>query len=257
MVVIDAGGRRETWRYRFSWFFHARRGSSAELRRIGREQLEPYDVSLVDGEVIEVTRDERSGHFWVRVRDGLVFEGEKLLLATGMRDGLPDVPGFRELWGKRVFVCPYCDGWKITCPKLPASRLYGPATTRLDFALGLTTWTRDVALVTAGDAMIESERERLHRNGVSLWEGPISRLEWEPTASSITLVMRDEARLSRDAVFVHFGEDLAAPFARQLGCELNEQQTVRTHSGERSATPGLFVAGDASHDVQQNRDRRG
>lgn len=82
-----------------------------ELVRIGREQLAPYDVTLRD----ECAEDVRPAdtHFVVKLSRGDEVRTRGVVLATGIRDVLPAIPGFEELWGSGFFHCPYCHGWEV------------------------------------------------------------------------------------------------------------------------------------------------
>ncbi|MDB4941150.1 MAG: hypothetical protein JWP97_684 [Labilithrix sp.] len=246
VAVLDSGRPRNQGVASSHGFFTQDGASPEELRRIGRAQLAPYDtVRLFDDEALEVASDGEAG-FTVRVRNGAPVRARKVLLATGMRDRVPEIPGFRELWGKSVHVCPYCDGWELREKRLCA---YAPAETGPDFALGLLTWTKDVMLVTAGERVADEERARLLRHGIVIHEETIASLEG--TEGKLrALVLGSGRRIERDAVFVHFGSEQVAPFARQLGCTLGANGAVVCREGERAGVPGVFVAGDASHDLQ-------
>lgn len=244
ICVVDAGrGRNE--RAQAAHGIFTREGASPEdLRRMGRAQLEPYDVTVHDDEVVAVT--VAPAGFEARTRAGRVVACRKLLLATGMRDHVPERPGFDALFGRGVYVCPYCDGWENRDRRLAA---YGPAAEASELALALLTWSADVVLVTAGERLDGEARARLERNGVVVHEDDVDELESEEGRLR-ALVLASGARVARDALFIKLGEVQTAPFAAELGCELTESQTVRTGSGERSGPPGVFVAGDASHDLQ-------
>jgi thioredoxin reductase len=165
-----------------------------------------------------------------------------------MRDKIPDRPGFYDLFGKGVYVCPYCDGWENRDRRLAA---YAPAHSAAETALALLTWSSDVVLFTAGqEKLAETDREHLLRNGITLvYEDDIAALEGKDGRLA-AVVLTTGARIERDALFLHLGEEQAAPFAKELGCEIGENGTVTTGKGERAGPPGVFVAGDASHDLQ-------
>ena len=78
----------------------------------------------------------------------------KLLLATGVVDNLPEIPGFRELYGRSVFHCPYCDGWELRDQPLA---IYGRGARGVGLALELTAWSRDLVLCTDGPSEIEAD----------------------------------------------------------------------------------------------------
>jgi thioredoxin reductase len=189
-----------------------------------------------------------SGHdvFRATTRSGRTIEGRKLLLATGMCDRVPDRPGMHELWGRSVLACPYCDGWENRDRRFVA---YAPAADGAELALALLTWSRDVVLVTPGDHVSDEDRARLVRNDVVIHEDDVQRLEHDGETLR-AVVLGSGARVECDVVFVKFGQDQAAPFVRELGCRLTENNTAHTGEGERAGRPGVFVAGDASHDLQ-------
>ena len=97
--------------------------------------------------------------------DGRRLRCRKLLIATGVVDQVPDVPGAREMYGRSVFHCPYCDGWEIRDQPVA---VYGRRLDAANLALGLTNWTRDVVLLTDGRSRMNRERrDRLARNGIA------------------------------------------------------------------------------------------
>lgn len=244
VCLVDAGHGRNERAPTAHGIFTREGASPAELRRMGREQLAAYDVTIHDDEVVGVTPG--GPVFTVRTRSGRVLTGTKLLLATGMRDRIPDRPGFDELFGTGVYVCPYCDGWENRDRRLAA---YAPADAGPDLALSLLTWSSDVVLVTTGERISEEDRAVLHRNGVVVHEDDVRSLDVE-SGTLRAMVLASGARVERDAIFVKMGEDQAAPFVKQLGCEVTDNNTVCTSHGERAGTPGVFVAGDASYDLQ-------
>lgn len=220
--------------------------SPAEMRRLAREELRPYvSVRVFDDEAIRVV-PEPDGPFAVSLRGGPTLRGRKLLLATGMRDRIPDVPGLRERVGRGVYVCPYCDGWELRDRRLA---MLAPAATGADVALGLLTWSKDVILFTHGEPLGADDRAQLGRHGVLVREERLTAVTWRETEHA-TISLESGETHGRDAIFVHFGSEQAAPFAEQLGCKLGEKGSVVCRDGERAGVPGLFVAGDASHDLQ-------
>lgn len=245
VVVIDAGKPRNRCARAGHGFFTRDGASPQDLIRVGREQLAPYDVELHDDEAIEVSPADAGAGWVVKTKSGITFRGKKALIATGMCDRLPEIPGVERLFGKSIHVCPYCDGWE--CRDLPLAVIAcDPG--RVDFALGLLTWSEDVMLFLDGDALPADERARLERNGIRVVDAKIAELEGEEELVAIRLVSGE--RIPRRSLFVHLGQDQAAPFARDLGCPTIQNGAVSTTKGERAGPKGLFVAGDASEDLQ-------
>jgi thioredoxin reductase len=219
----------------------------AVFREYAREDLVQYDtVTLVAGEVV-AAKCLPNGRFSVTVADGTEHLSRKLLLATGVVDNLPDVPGFAELYGTSVFHCPYCDGWELRDQPLA---VYGRGARGQGLALEMTAWTADLVLCTDGPSEIDADGiARLHRNGILVREERVERLEIENGVLS-RIVFRGGGALARRALFFSTGQYQRSDLLSRLGCEFNEKGTVRTGKYETTHLPGLFVCGDASRAVQ-------
>ena len=219
----------------------------AEFLRLSRQELANYQtVSLRDEEVTAADCRPDEG-FVVTLASGETVTSRKLLLATGVVDNLPDIPGFRELYGRSVFHCPYCDGWEL-CDRPIA--IYGRGARGVGLSLELTAWSRDLVLCTDGPGEIEpDDRARLGRNGVAVREDRVSRLE-SSVGKLSAIVFDTGVRLERHALFFTTGQYQRSDLLERLGCQFTDKGTVRTGKYETTHLPGLFVAGDASRAVQ-------
>lgn len=218
----------------------------AEFLRIGREELTQYDT--VEVRAVTVTAAECvSGAFVTTLAPGEQVRSRKLLIATGVRDNVPEIEGLRELYGRSVFHCPYCDGWEVRDQPLA---IYGRGELGYGLSLELTAWSRDLVLLTDGPAEIDdAQRERLATNGISIRDERVVRLEGQDGILQ-QVVFAQGAPLERRAMFFTTGQWQRSELAVSLGCELNEKGTVRTGKYETTHLGGLFVAGDASRAVQ-------
>jgi thioredoxin reductase len=213
----------------------------AELLRIGREQLGQYDtVSLMHAFVVSVSPIAEG--FTVETRDGDQFQSRKLLLATGLRDELPDLPGIEAFWGTSVFHCPYCDGWEVRNEPLA---VYGPGDTLHQVRM-LRNWTPYLTLVTGGEGRVPEENRALFaRHGIQINEKPIARLDGEDDKLR-QIAFNDGSALSCTALFIHPATHHQAPFAHDLGCVRNEQGKIQVDELGRTSVPGVYAAGDTT-----------
>lgn len=185
--------------------------------------------------------------FRVRLADGTDADCRKLLIATGVEDELPDVPGLAALWGRSVHSCPYCDGWELRDAPLAA---YGRRRRGLEIARALTAWTRDLVLCTDGPAGFSSgERRDLAANGVRLVETRIARLDGTDGRLE-AIAFLDGSRLARRALFFDTPSHPQSDLARRLGCAWSARGGVRAGRLESTTVPGVFVAGNILRDVQ-------
>jgi thioredoxin reductase len=232
VLVIDEGRPRNA-ASRAAHGFLTRDGiAPLELLRLGREQLQRYEtVSWLADRV-----ERAAPAFRLDTKGGKRLACRKLIIATGLVDQLPDIPGLAELYGTRVFHCPYCDGFEA---KDQALVVYGSGDRHGGgFALELLQWSRNVTLCLGGGELSAGFRERLARYEVTVRDERIARL----TAERVEL--EGGSSLPYGAFFFasvpRQGSDLAA----QLGC------TEVDRYGQTNV-PGVYVVGDASRDVLQ------
>lgn len=247
VLVID-DGRPRNYATRAVHGFLTRDGIGPfELRRIGLEELRQYDTVRVEDAEVAAAAREKDGAFRVDLHDGRRFTARRLLLATGVADILPTLPGFDDLYGRSVFHCPYCDGWELRGQPLA---VYGCQRRGYGLSIELLGWSRDIVLCSDGPCQLDpDELATLDRNGIQVREERIVRLEG---ADGILerIVFDNGDVLPRRAMFFTTGQVQASRLATQLGCEFNEKGTVRTGPYEMTHVPGLYVAGDASRHVQ-------
>ena len=246
VLVCDTGKPRNAASRAMHGFLSRDGIAPADFLKIAREQMQRYDtVELRD---VEVTAAEcRESRFHVTLADGSVQQSRKLLIATGVVDNLPEIPGFRELFGTAVFHCPYCDGWEVRDRPLA---IYGRAERGLGLSLELLGWSRDLVLCTDGPSEISAEGlARLERHGIPVREDRLVRLEGVEQAN-VRMVFASGAPLDRCAVFFTTGQTQHSDLVTRLGCVMTDKGTVWTGKYEAAHLPGLYVAGDASRAVQ-------
>jgi thioredoxin reductase len=173
-------------------------------------------------------------------------------------DELPETPGFRELWGRGVYHCPYCHGWEVRDRPLAvyaSSQDHGGPVGR---AVLIRNWSRDLVLLTDGPSDLDAaEREKLGALGVPLNEKRIARLEGKSDGSEglSRIFFEDGSSLEREGLFYVPPQRQRSGLAENLGCEVVAMGTaaavVKTDpmTGETSV-PGVYVAGDAGFSPQ-------
>jgi thioredoxin reductase len=246
VLVCDAGRPRNAAALAMHGYLSRDGIAPLDFLRIAREQLKQY-VSVALREIEVVAAECRAdGRFHVTLADGSELDARKLLIATGVVDKLPEIDGFRELYGRSIFHCPYCDGWEVRDRPLA---IYGRGARGRGLSLELIGWSRDLVLCTDGPSGIDHEDVALlQRNGISVRTDPVLRIEGDDTF--VRIVFARGEPLARRALFFTTGQTQQSALAERLGCQINEKGTVRTGKYEATHLPGLFVAGDASRAVQ-------
>jgi thioredoxin reductase len=244
ILVIDEGQRRN----RFSSHSHGFLGQDgrepAAIVAEAKAQLLAYpSVDWRDARVNGAQPEE--GGFSVADSGGEQHRARRLLLATGVRDELPAIPGLRERWGKSVLHCPYCDGYELGGGKLGV--LASGSFSALKASL-VADWG-EVTLFLNGEAEPDAEAlAMLERRGVAIERVPIVAAEGDGTAMT-GLRLADDRLAPVKALFVAGGIRPASPLAKDLGCTFDDGPfgpLLRVDGMKQTSIPGIYAAGDAA-----------
>lgn len=209
-----------------------------ELLRLGHEQLGPYDVVIRDECATDVHRTE--SQYIVALQSGDV-RARGIVLATGVRDVLPGIPGFQELWGAGVFHCPYCHGWEVANQPLA---IYGRGETASHFARLIRGWSRDLILFTDGPTELDTEEEqRIRSNGIEIRQEPVERLAGSHGLEAV--ILKNGETIPRAGLFVRPKQELRSDLPHRLGCAISPEGRLQADALGRTSVPMVFVAGDA------------
>ncbi len=213
--------------------------SPLEIARLARAQVAQYDtVQFMSGLVTDAVRTDRG--FDVRV--GTATMGAKrLVFATGVRDVMPDIPGFAACWGISVLHCPYCHGYEV---RNEATGVLGNGERGFDQVRMISNWTRELTLLTNGPSTLTTEQaDKLRQHHIRVVETVIAdlvhaggRLDHirfaDGTTSTLTALYAQPA----------FEQSSSLPHA--LGCELTEDGYIKVDALQLTSVPGIYAAGD-------------
>jgi thioredoxin reductase len=244
VLLCDAGAPRNAAATALHGYLTRDGTPPLELLRLGRSELGPYGIDVRNASVTAVARGGRG--FEVTIGDGERVQAHALLLATGICDQLPPIPGVRECYGISVHHCPYCDGWEHRDEPLA---IIGRGSGSVALSLSMRTWTSRVTLCTNGGALSRSQRDQLAAHQITIRLDRVRHLEHQDGRATRLILGAGEPVECR-GVFVSPAQAQQSDFAKRLGCEFTRKGTVKTdHLGE-TCIPGVYVVGDASRDVQ-------
>ncbi len=248
VILIDDGHPRNFAARRVNGYLGLAGVSPFELRELGCRQAIEAGVDYLEGHVTKARRGEaeRAG-FRLSLENGADIRSRKLVLATGLRDELPQIAGLAELYGKCVHHCPYCDGWEHRDRRLAA---IGEGRKAVGLALALKNWSPLVTACTEGATLSLEEEEALCRNGIGhRSERPI-RLTCGDNGGLRQIEFDCGAALECDAVFFVGRQLQTCDLAMMLGCDCNDRGTIPTDRKMHTNVKGLFLAGDANGEAQ-------
>jgi thioredoxin reductase len=246
VVVVDSGRLRNASARHMHGFLTRDGIAPAEFLRIAHAQLRPYEnVELRPGTASTARRD--GDHFAVVLKDGTRLRSRKLLLATGVVDHLPPIEGVEAFYGSSVFHCPYCDGWEVRDQRLA---VYGRGDKGVGLARTLIGWSRKLVVCTDGPARLRDEdRAWLARNRLAVRQERVAGLEGADGRLERVVFAHGDPLPCR-ALFFNTAQAQRSTLPAQLGCQMTPKGAVEKRGRCKTSVPGLYVAGDASKDVQ-------
>lgn len=236
VAVIDAGAPRNAPAAHMQGFLSRDGMPPADLLIAGRAEVTGYGVELISDQVETI----ESG-FLVHLARGQVLRARRVLLATGVTDELPDIPGVRERWGRDLLHCPYCHGWEVRDQPLG---VLGTLPGSVQHALLVRQWSDNVVFFAHTYELTSDELRQLEARGVQVAHGAVTRLVVE--ADRLTGVeLEDGTMIDRAAVFVRPGNiPHADGLLQALGCDTNEAGFATVDGTGRTSAFGVWAAGN-------------
>lgn len=198
-------------------------------------------VQMITDTAVSVGEDEMGFH--VQTGVGKCFYGRKIIFATGVRDILPDIKGFRECWGISIIHCPYCHGYELKGQKT-AVLVNGDK----GFQLTVLAYnvTSQISIITKGVPVFsEDQFTRFESNGITVMQKEVIRIEHQ-NGHVHTLIFADGTAEDFSAVYAVPVLEQSCDIPRQMGCEFTETGHILVDKARRTSVPGIFACGDCT-----------
>ncbi len=214
----------------------------AEFRSLASNELAQYpSVRLRKSRVVSVERV--NGGFRVYTAAGGSAAARTVLLAAGLQERFPDIPGLREMYGKSLFSCPYCDGWELRGQPLLTLSTGSGLFQQARLLLG---WSRDLLVCSHGSSNLTmQQRHALESRGVKVSSLRIAALEGSG-GKLREVVFEDGSRIARSGGFASPDGMFGTPLGSQLGCAHDAHGSVSADGSGRTSVPGVYAAGDTA-----------
>ncbi|HEU4913370.1 MAG TPA: NAD(P)/FAD-dependent oxidoreductase [Actinomycetes bacterium] len=242
VAVVDAGHPRNAPAAHMHGFLSRDGLPPDELLAMGREEVRGYGGHIIHSTVVRAVRGTGSD-FELRLSDGSVLRARRLVVATGLRDVLPDIPGVGERFGRDVLHCPYCHGYEVRDRPIA---VLGATADDVEYAQLVRQWSADVVLFPHTGALTAEQRQQLAARAIDVVDGPVARLVVEDDRLS-GLQLHDGRVVPRAAVFIRprfvpHDELLVA-----LGAATDDRGWVVADAVGRTTVEGVWVAGNAAN----------
>jgi thioredoxin reductase len=259
VLVIDGGQPRNAAAAHVHNYLSRDGTPPSELLAAGRAEVTGYGGRIIDGSVTIVERLDAQGErggFRVRLSDGRSVYARRLLLASGLVDVLPDLPGLAERWGRDVLHCPYCHGWEVRDQQIGILAT-GPMAAHM--ALLFRQLSTDVVVFQhTGPCLSAEQLEQLLARGIRVIDGDVAGLEVHDDRL-VGVRLHSGEVVARQALVVAPRFAARAEVFRRLGLETSEQEhagfvmssSIAADATGASVVPGVWVAGNVTDPMAQ------
>lgn len=246
VTVVDAGHPRNAPADGVHGLLGLEGTPPLELLARGRAEVESYGGEIITADVVRV-----QGHpdaFTVDLGSGETLEARRLLIATGLVDELPDVPGVAERWGRGVLHCPYCHGWEVRDQRIG---IIASSPLSVHQAMLFSQWSSEIVFLAGADGLADGDRAQLEAIGVTIVDGEVAAVEGDDGTVSCAR-MTDGRVIDLDAAVVATRMHARVEMFEELGIKavahpMGMGSFVEVDEAGATNVPGVWAAGNASN----------
>ena len=241
VVLVDSGDPRN-WQTRgINGYLGLPAVTPAALRGAGRDEARKWGAEIIDG-CVESIRRLGDEHFRLTLENGSTLESRRTLLAFGVKDIWPDIPGLERIYGATAYHCPDCDGHETRGKK---TVVVGVGRKAVGLALALATWTRELVICTNGHDPEFTDALLAQLDALNI---PVltSRVRCAVHRDRMlqALELEDGMSLDCERLFFSIGRYAADDLAQRLGCERNEEGSIAIDEHHHTSVQNVYAAGD-------------
>lgn len=211
-----------------------------EIASLAKQQVSRYGtVSFLKGFATAGTRT--SNGFDIKIETGETFSSRKLIFATGIKDTMPDIPGFGESWGISVLHCPYCHGYEVRHQK---TGILANGDAGYELSSLISNWTNDLTLYINGKSTLSDEQKtNLGKHKISIVETEIESIENENGYIN-NIVFKDGTNAQVKALYAKLPFVQHSSIPQALGCELTQNGYIKIDQAQKTSVHGVYACGD-------------
>lgn len=211
-----------------------------EITRLAKQEVLKYStVEFLNARVSAGNKTENG--FDLQIETGETFSARKVIFATGIKDNMPDIPGFSECWGISILHCPYCHGYEMHGQN---TGILANGDTAIELSALISNWTDNITLYTNGPATLsEGQVIKLSTHKISITEKEVARIEHQ-SGHIEHIVFKDGTKAPLNVLYARLSFVQHSPVPESMGCEISAEGYLLTDAGQRTSVPGVFACGD-------------
>jgi len=211
-----------------------------EISRLAKEQVLKYDTIVFLKALVTAGIKTENG-FQIEIQSSETFSAKKLVFATGIKDIMPDIPGFAECWGITVLHCPYCHGFEVRHQK---TGILANGDIAFEVSSLISNWTDDLTLYTNGKSTLTKEQVgKLLKHKISIVETGIDRLQHKEGYIE-NIIFKDHKKAPVKALYARLPFVQHSSVPGTLGCEITSDGYIKIDAVQKTTMPGIYACGD-------------
>jgi len=241
VVLIDSGDPRN-WETRgVNGFLGSQGIKSPDLRKRGREDAERFGAKLVAA-IVDKVENVNSERFVLTLQSGEPIASRRLLLAIGIKDVWPRIPGLADCYGETVHVCPDCDGYDTKDCK---TIVVGSGRKAVGMAFSLANWTSEIVICTNGEPanMEQKQLDKLKALNIPVLDPKIEKVSSE-NREIRCVTLEGGMQLDCERLFFAIGQYPADDLGTQLKCKRDDNGSIEVDEHYSTSVLNVFAAGD-------------
>jgi len=164
-----------------------------------------------------------------------------LVVATGIKNVMPDLPGFSDCWGISVLHCPYCHGYEIRHQK---TGILANGDAAFELAQLISNWTKDLTIYTKGKSdLTEQQKTKLQTHKISITETGIDRIKHK-NGYIEKVIFKDKSEVAVKAIYARLPFVQHSPVPQSMGCELTQEGYIKIDDAQKTSVHGIYACGD-------------
>ncbi|TCI84557.1 NAD(P)/FAD-dependent oxidoreductase [Tenacibaculum sp. M341] len=239
-LIIDSGKPCNRFTPHSHNFITQDGNSPSKISNLAKEQVLKYTtVEFVSDEVIDIKKENST--FQVFTSSDHNLSAKKVLFASGIKDVLLNIKGFKECWGISVLHCPYCHGYEVHGKK---TGIISNGDTGFDLFKLIQNWTDDLTIFTNGPSEFSKEQTTaINQFGVSIIEEEIQEIIHK-NGYIQKIILKNNNSINLEAIYskMKFEHNTLIPV--KLGCELTENGYLSVDFENKTSINGIYAAGD-------------
>lgn len=214
----------------------------AAILQKAKSQVLAYPTVSFSSDLVTDVRKSAEG-FEIETFSKQTYQAKKIILATGIRDILPEFKGFRECWGISVIHCPYCHGYEFRGKK---TAIWAKGERAYHLSMLISNLTNDLSLIgIKADDFSTTQLEKLTKNGIKLIEKEPKEIHHQ--SGHLTHVeFEDGTKMPFDAIYADVPFEIPGEWIKNLGCKITEAGRIEVDQFQQTSMPGVFACGDAT-----------